>query len=187
MAIVQRKVPAQHWAVRLLPLRTLQEAQNLVNRFREGKAFRLYLQQRLHLILPVLLLMIVFGVTGAAAVLVFATSYSAWLVLPAVLLVPVVLVGSLFVQAYVLFSWLENRAIASALGQRAKRAQGESAGRVKHAFGLRAGEMPEIPWGLAGMFFFAPLALMATFTHWLALGLLGLAIVVPLTYAALDR
>jgi hypothetical protein len=187
MAIAQRKVPAQHWSVRLLPLHTLQEAQNLVNRFREGKVFRLYLQDRLHLVLPVLLLMVVIGVTGAAAVLVFATSYSGWLVLPVVLLVPVVLAGSLFVQAYVFFSWLENRAIARALGLRTKRAQGENAGRNSGAGGLNLGEAPVIPWGLIGLFFFGPLALMATFAFWIAMGLFGLALVVPLAYAKLDR
>ena len=187
MAITRRKEPALHRIVQLLPLQTLMEAQNLALRFRDGKAFRLYVQSRLWLIIPVLLLMVVIGVTGTAAFLVYATGVSGWLLLPAILLLPVILIGSLFVQAYVFFSWLENRALARALGRGAKPPQGALAVRLWKTFGLDTGAAPAIPWVLAALFFVGPLALMATFAFEVALGLLALAILVPVVYAKLDR
>lgn len=187
MAIARNKVPAQHWMVRLIPAHTLSEAVNLVHRFREGKAFRLYVQNRLRIVVPAVLLMVAIAVASAAAFMVYTTGISGWLVLPAIFLMPVVLIGSLFVQTYVFFSWLENRAISRALGRGTKSPHGVLAVWLSRNLGVDIGPAPAIPWVLVALFFIAPLAMMATFAAGFALALMGLAILLPIAYAKLDR
>ena len=188
MAMTNRKSPyMQHWIVRLLPLRTLQDAQNLVHRFQEGKALRLYVSDRMRLLMPVGLLMLVISVTCAAATMVILADTHPLLALPALLLVPVVLVGSLFVQFYVFFSWLENRALARALGHRAKRAPGALAAWLSSKFGVDMGDFPPVPWVLATIVLFAPLGMLASFAFEFALGLIVLAALAPILYARFDR
>ncbi|HZP94135.1 MAG TPA: hypothetical protein VFB20_14825 [Burkholderiales bacterium] len=187
MAKPNPKGPAQHWIVRFLPVETLKEAQNLALRFQEGKAFRLYVLGRMRLVVPVVLLILVFGVACASAIVVFLAGLSSLLVLPAILLMPFVLVGSLFVLAYVFFAWLENRALAQTLKRGAKPPQGAVAAWLSRKFGVDMGTYPPVPWILAAIFLFVPLAMLATFALGIALILIVLAILAPIVYARFDR
>lgn len=187
MPIARNKVPAQHWMVRLIPVHTLSEALNLVHRFHEGKAFRLYVQNRLRIVVPAVLLMVAIAVASAAAFMVYATGISGWLVLPAILLMPVVLIGSLFVQTYVFFSWLENRAVSRTLGRGTKPPHGALAVWLSRNLGVDIGPAPAIPWLLVALFLVAPLVMMATFAAGLALAFLCFVLLLPIMYARLDR
>ncbi|MGH8677098.1 MAG: hypothetical protein ACREUQ_01950 [Burkholderiales bacterium] len=187
MATRKRKDPAQHWIVRFLPIQTLYEAQNLVRRFQEGKAFRGYVVNRLWLVIPVGLLIFLIGIACAAAIVVFFAGAHPLLALPAIVLVPVILIGSLLVQAYVFLSWLESRAIARALGNRGKPVRGARAPWLSRKLGVDMGKLPPVPWVLAAVVVFAPMAMLASFALNIALVLIVLAILAPIIYAFFDR
>jgi len=187
MAAPSRKTSAQHWIVRLLPVQTLTEAQNLARRYQEGKALRLYVHDRKQLLIPVCLLIVVISVACAAATLVFVADVHPLAALPALLLLPVVLLGSLFVQFYVFFSWLENRALARALGRRATPAQGPVAQWMRDKLGVDMGTLPPVPWVLAAVIVFAPLTMLASFAPGFASAVIVLAILAPIVYARLDK
>lgn len=177
---------AERCVERFLAMRTFKEAQNLWHRFHEGKSFRLYLRERLRLVVPATLLIVFLAVTCAAAFVVFTTGVSGWLALPAILLMPVVLLGSLFVQSYVFFAWLENRAMAKSLRQRIRRSPATGAERRAERFRLDLGPAPSIPWVFAALFLATPLGLLATFAPAVALVLGGAVLLVPIVYARLD-
>ncbi|HWQ38015.1 MAG TPA: hypothetical protein VNM24_05280 [Burkholderiales bacterium] len=187
MPTPSQKHSTQHWIVYVLPVRTLNEAANLAGRFREGKAFRLYVLDRKRLVFPAGLLILLISALCAAAPVVFFGDLHRHLALPAVLLAPFVLVGSLFVQAYVFFSWLENRALARALGRRARPPQSAFASWFWNTTGVDLGTAPRIPWILVALFILSPLAMLASFAADVAAILVGLAILAPFVYSYFDR
>lgn len=187
MPTPSQKHSTQHWIVYLLPVRTLNEAATLAGRFREGKAFRLYLVDRKRLVFPAGLLILLISALCAAAPVVFFADMHRYLALPAVLMAPFVLVGSLFVQAYVFFSWLENRALARALGGRARPPQSGFAAWFWSKTGVDLGAAPRVPWILAAIFVFSPLAMLASFAPDVAAILVVLAILAPFAYSYFDR
>jgi hypothetical protein len=187
MAVPNRKHPAQHWIVRFLPLETLNEAQNLAHRFQEGEEFQLYVLERKRLVFPAVLVIVLISIACAAGTVVFLAGAHGLLTLLALVLAPVILIGSLFVQAYVFFSWIENRALARALRHRPKPAQGTPAARLSRKLRIEMGPFPPVPWILAAVVLFAPLAMLAYFALNVALVLIGLAILLPILYARFDR
>ena len=187
MATPNRKDPARHWIVRFLPLETLVEAQKLAHRYREGEGVQLYVLEQKWLVIPAVLLMVLISIACAAGTVVFLAGAYSLLVLPALLLAPLILVGSLFVQMYVFFYWLENRALARALGHPAKPAHGTLAAWLSNKLGVDMGKSPPVPWILAIVVLFAPLAMLAYFALNVALVLIVLAILAPILFARFDR
>lgn len=177
----------QHWIVRFLPLETLKDAQNLFHRYQEGKAFRLYVASRIWLVIPVCLLILLIAIACTAGTVVFFAETHPLLALPAIILVPVILFGSLFVLGYAFFSWLENRAMTRTLGFRAKQARGPISAWFMKKLRADMGAFPPIPWALAIVVLFLPLAMLASFAWIHALVLIVLAIVAPIVYAVFDR
>jgi len=151
---------------------TLNEAAGLFNRFREGETFRHYVEQRLRLVVPVCCLMLLVSVCAGAGVLLALGQVHRGLALAGVVLMPVVLIGSLFVQAYLFFAWLENRALALRSPPPAR---------------ASLGKLPQVPWVLASAVILIPLALLATVAWHGALVVAGLAVFAPFAYALLDR
>lgn len=187
MATPNRKNPAQHWIVRFLPLETLKEAEKLAQRFRDVEGFRLYVLERKWLVIPAMLVIILISIACAAGTVVFLAGAHGLLTLLALVLAPVILIGSLFVQMYVFFFWLENRALARALGHRAKAAQGMLAAWLSRKLDVDMGTFPPVPWILATVVLFAPLAMLAYFAFNVAIVLIVLAILAPIVYARFDR
>ena len=146
---------------------TFEEAHSLLRRAQENDAFNRYLTRRRELLMPVALAMLLVAISLAAGTVVFLGGTSSLLVLPAILLIPVVLVGSLFVQLYLFGAWLELRALAAALG---------------HGAGS-----PKVPWVLAAGLVAAPLAMLAAVSWPAALGVVVLLAASPLLYAHFDR
>lgn len=181
-----RKSPAQHWIVRFLPLRTLKNAQDLAQRFREVEGFRLYVHERTGLVVAATLVIVLISIACAVGVVVFLADRHSLLALLGILLLPVALAGSFFVMAYVFFSWIEGRALARELGHRHRPPPGESALWLSKKFGLDMSPFPPVPWFLAALVLFVPLALLAAAWLSAALAVILIGILMPVLYAKFD-
>ena len=168
-----------------LLLDPVNEALSLYRRYHEGRGFKSYVTERLALLVPVGLLMAVTSLACAAATVLYLGGTRSFLVLLAILLVPFVLVGSAFVQAYVFLFWLENRAIAKALHRRPRPA-GPISAKLLEA-GIDLGSRPPVPWALAALFLLLPLAMLWLVIPQLAFLLIALHVAVPFAFARLDR
>ncbi len=143
----------------------LAEALNLLRRFQQGEGFRLYVNRRLMLVIPCVLVFLAFSIVTTAGAVVTIGGTHTLLVLLAMVLAPFLLLGSLFVQLFVFFSWLEMRSLAH---------------------GRKAG-MPPVPWVLAATFVALPWLLLVPASLPAAALLLLLEALAPAAYAALDR
>jgi hypothetical protein len=166
-------------------LGVVQEALNLVQRFQEAEGFRAYVLGRLWAVVPIGLLMILTSLACTAATVLYLGGTRPLLVLLAMLLVPFVLVGSLFVQAYAFFSWLESRALARALHRKPR--PGPLATWLMRKLGVDMGSFPPVPWVLAAIFLLLPLAMLLMVAPKLALGLIVLLMLAPIVFARFDR
>ncbi len=147
-----------------LPTKTFEEALNLYERFQKGDMFKNYVVERKRLVIPAVLGFLLLSIACTGATIVFIAGARSLLMLPALIAAPFILLGSLFVQCYVFFSWLENRALA----------HGHAA-------------LPPVPWILAAIFLFAPLVILARVAWPAALALVVLAAVAPVLCWHLDR
>ena len=168
-----------------LLLDPVNEAMSLVRRFQEGQGFRGYVMERMALLVPIGLLMLVTSIACAAATVLYLGGTRSVLVLLAILLVPFVLLGSAFVQAYVFAAWLEGRALAKALHRKSPPA-GPITARLRKA-GIDLGSAPPVPWVLAALFLVLPLVMLALVVPKLAFALIALQVAAPFAFARLDR
>ena len=99
----------------------LTETQNLWQRFQRGGAFGIYLRDRTHLVVPVLVVFLAYSVATAAGTVITFGGTRSILVLVGLLGAPFVLIGSYYVQAIVFLFWLENRGQSSKLFRSASR------------------------------------------------------------------
>jgi hypothetical protein len=167
-------------------LGVVQDALNLVHRLQEVEGFKAYVLKRIGLVVPIAILIIVTTLACAAATVLFIGGTRSLLVLLAILLVPFVLAGSLFVQAYVFLSWLESRALAQALHRKAA-ARGRFAAWMMKNLRVDMGSLPPVPWVLAAIFLFIPFAMLLAVAPQVGLTLLLLHVVAPVAFARFDR
>jgi hypothetical protein len=163
----------------------MNEALGLARRYQQGQGFRSYVRERMNLLVPIGLLMLVVSIGCAAATVLYLGGTRPVLVLLAILLVPFILVGSFCVQAYVFASWLEGRALAKALHRRPK-AAGPITARLLKA-GIDMGAMPAVPWLLAALFVALPIAMLLAVMPGLAVLLILLLAAAPVAFARFDR
>jgi len=78
MASQDREDPVQELIRQYLPTETLSEARNLVHRFREGEAFKLYVLRRIWRVIPVGLVIVLVGLACAAATVLFFAAGGSW-------------------------------------------------------------------------------------------------------------
>ena len=161
------------------------EGVNLVRRYQEGQGFRAYVKQRGALLAPIGLLILATSIACAGALVMYLGGTRSFLVLLSMIVAPFVLLGALFVQAYIFVSWLEARALAHALHRKPRASGPVSALLLKH--GIDMGSMPPVPWVLAGLFLVLPFVMLWLVSPKLALGLVVLHIVAPVVFARLDR
>lgn len=185
MATVNQQQSTQQKVAQYVLLGALDDALNLVQRFQEGGGFKDYVLERLRLIVPIGVLMAITSIGCAAATVLYLGGTRPMLVLLSILLVPFVLLGSFFVQAYVFAFWLENRALTKALRHRPAGA-GPIAARLRKA-GINVGSVPPVPWVLAALFLLLPLAMLTMVVPWLGVLLIVLLISAPVAYVRLDR
>jgi hypothetical protein len=190
MASTVRKQPdpEQPGIGRFLGLETLTEARNLAGRLQGSDVFKHYVTRRLRMVIPAVMLFLAISVACTAATIVFvAGAHSSFLVLLALLGSPLILVGSLFVQLHVFFSWLEGRALARAYPRSARPEHGVLAAWLAKKWKADLGAAPRIPWGFTTVFLFGPLVLLTLVSLKFALALGLLAIGLPILYSRLDR
>jgi hypothetical protein len=153
-----------------IPTDALVEAWNLLGRFQKSDVFRQYVEDRLRLVIPALAVYAVLVIAAVSATAIFISGSGAGFVLPAFILAPFLLAGSLCVAAYLFFAWLEGRALRHSL----------------HHEPLH-GLMPRIPWAYVAVFLAVP-ALVLLFVWWkTALFLIALGVATPFVFARLDR
>ncbi len=168
------------------PLATIQEAANLYNRYQAGAGFRAYVRARMNLVAPAAALILLGAIAVTAGAVVSVAGARAFLMLFALLLAPFVLIGNLLVQAYLLFGWLENRAIAKGL-KHGLEPEGPVGRWLRKKLGAEVGKFPPVPWVFAAAFILLPLLLMAAAAPQLALGLVAAYAVAIVVFARLDR
>jgi hypothetical protein len=149
----------------------LHEAPNLLQRYRHGDAFRRYVQRHLPFVAVALIVFLTVSTATTAAMVVFFGGTSEFMVLTCLLLVPFVLVGSLGVQTFIFFSWLEQRALDRVAGRPPCTIQ-------EH--------LPQVPWTLAAVFIAAPFFILALVSIKVAVTLLLVFILTPVAYSLLD-
>lgn len=165
----------------------MRDALNLVHRFQEGELFRLYVIERMWLVIPAVLLMLATSLALAFGTVMTIGGTRSIMVLFSLLLAPFVLLGSLFVQGYVFLSWLEGRALARSLGHRARRARSRLAAWIEKHLDADLGSVPPVPWVLAAIFLAVPLAMLMLAAPKLAIAVIVLQALGPVAFARLDR
>jgi hypothetical protein len=179
---------AQAAIARYLPLeKTFKDALALMKRFREAQGFSDYLRRRMPMVAPAVALFAMISIACACAVVIFLADRHPMLALPGLILAPFVLLGSMFVQMFAFFSWLESRALAQALGHRVSRRQGFLSALITKKLHLDLGEAPRVPWGLAAVFLILPVALLFNVAVKAAVVLVVLAVLLPFVFARFDK
>ncbi|HUU74020.1 MAG TPA: hypothetical protein VMW70_15445 [Burkholderiales bacterium] len=172
---------------RFFLLETLYDARELLDRYRHVESFNNYISERMFIIVPALLLQFLTGIGCVMGIVTLLPDMHWALILPILLSMPVILAGSVFVQIYVFFCWIEGRSMERALGAHRKARRGAFATWMQSKLHLDIGPPPRVPWVLAALFVLAPLLSLAH--AWLpaAAVFIGLAIVMPFIYASVDR
>ena len=174
--------------LRILPstVDILTETQNLWQRFQHGDAFKRYLRDRLKLVVPALVLFVCFSVVVTAATVIYLGGTRSILVLVGLLMAPVVLVGSLFVQVFVFAQWLENRAIARATRRAPRTPKAELAATLAGLGAVVKGFPPAV-LAIGAALILVPLLFLAALSGTVAVLMLAVVAAAPFAFALLDR
>ena len=178
-----------------LPSRILQtalldpinDALAIVRRVRSNEMFQRYLRERWLHALPLVVWVAFAGLALSGGTMAFFVRANSLLALTAAIVFgPIVLVGSVLVQAYVLLSWLEGRALAKLREHRRASERGPAARWVARRFRIDLGPPPQVRWIPALAFFALPAAMLAAVAAPIAAGLAGFLIVAAIVYARRD-
>jgi hypothetical protein len=168
------------------PLATLQEAAGLYNRYQSGAGFKTYLKARMNLLAAMGVLIVLTSIACTAGAVVCLAGARAYLMLFALLLAPFILIGSLFVQWFLLFGWLENRALAKGLGHRLE-AEGPVQRWMRKQLHADMGKAPPVPWLFLAVFLLLPLLMTGSVAPKLVVALVALYLGAVVLFARLDR
>ena len=164
-------------------MHTLIEAQNLLKRYREGAAFRYYVEERMPLVLLAVVVFLGYSVATTAATIVFVGGTHGFLTFVAMVFAPILLIGTLAVLLFIFFSWLETRA----MGKGARR-PGVDLRRIRSMPALRSAvERLPVPWVFAAVFVLLPFIVTMLLSATTALALLVGASLAPALFSILDR
>ena len=169
-----------------LLLGPFEDALSLARRYREVEGFHDYISERARLVIPVLVLIGVTAVACGLVPVVALVGTSAASALAGLLLMPVMLLGSLFVLGLVFLSWLEERSLARTLGRRTGR-EHKAMRWMRKKLGADLGRPPRVPWLLAAVFVALPFAVLLNLVPVIAAVLLALLAAAPVAFARLDR
>jgi hypothetical protein len=161
------------------------EAPNLLRRYREGAAFRRYVEDRSPLVLSAVLVFLAFSIVTTATTIVFFGTKNLLLMFVAMLMAPFILGASLVVLLFVFFSWLEARSMARLAGRPAP-VHGKDTLSLP---GLRSAleQFPPVPWLFGAIFVGVPLLIAALVSPAAAAVLVTAALATPILYALFDR
>jgi len=178
-----------------LPLRILRyalldpidDARELLRRLQSNEMFQRYLRERSLHALPLAAGVVLASLALSGGAMVFIMRAGNLLALAATIVVtPLVLVGSVWVQAHVLLSWLEGRSLAKFQEHRRARDRGPIGRWVARRFRIDMGPLPRVPWIPAVVFFLLPAAMLAGVAAPVAAGLVAFQIVAAIVYARRD-
>ena len=159
----------------------------ILQRLQENDVFRSYLQERklsaLPLVVGVVVTSLAFTV-AVAALFMSANTGLALLVMLAIL--PIVLIGSLWVQAHALLSWLEERSLVKLLPSGRSRDRGPVNQWFVRRLRIDMGPPPQVPWIPALVFFLLPAAVLTHVSAPVAAGLAAFLLAAAIIYAARD-
>jgi hypothetical protein len=162
------------------------EAHALLRRLQSNEMFQSYLRERRLYALPLVAGIALVGLALAGGTIAFIVRAGALLTLLAIVLAPIVLVGSVLVQAYVLLSWLEGRSLAKLQEHRRARDRGPAARWIARRFRIDMGPAPRVPWIPALVLFVLPAAMLASVAPAIAAGLAVFQLVAAIIYARRD-
>ncbi len=187
MATVSEKHGAEHWFEKLMRLKTLRNTKSLMERLRDGTALQDYISRRWPLLAPVVFIMLLISIVCTTAIFVSTGKVHSLLMLLAIVVAPVILLGSAFVQLYAFLHWIEGRIMTRALRSRAKTGTRVRASWSKRKLGIDLGPFPPVPWVLATVTLFFPLAVLFTIAWKAVLAIVIVAVLIPVAYAVIDR
>lgn len=168
-------------------LQPIEDAVKMARRYRDVDGLREYVSERLQLVIPACVLVLVAAFAFGLTPLMLLLGTRALASLAGLLLTPLTLIGSLFVLSMLFFSWLEKRALARALGPRGKTASNKLTRWVRRKLGADLGAPPDVPWLLALIFVVVPFALLLKQAPFAAVVILVLLVAAPILFARLDR
>jgi hypothetical protein len=163
------------------------DALGLAARCRDTAGLRRYLEAQQVPVLAVGAVVLVVGLACGAGIALFLATLRTWLTLPALVLGSLAVIASVLVQLYAFFAWLEDRALAQALGRRRGPPPGPAVRWINSTFKVDIGAPPALPWPVATGVVAFPLLLLAIAAPLAALLVIVLAVAAPLAYAAAER
>src|SRR6266850_757725 len=179
--------PLQLRILRYTLLGPIDDARHILRRLQSNEAFQHYLRRRTLRALPLLVGILLTSLACSAAVVFLFFRAGILLVLAATIVVaPIVLIASFSVQAYVLLSWLEGRALAKLQEHHRPRHRGPIGQWLARSYRIDMGPLPQVPWIPALVFFLVPAAMLAQVAAPLAAGLAAFQIVAAIFYARRD-
>lgn len=187
MTIESRIELLQNPVVRLVLTDTLDDAGALLQRFQEVDSFNAYVHERMPVVLIAMLIMFFISLGCVMGIVTLLPDMHWLFVLPILLLLPIVLAGSLFVQFHVFFSWLEGRSMERALAPRHRSPRGVIGAWLQMKLNLDPGPFPSVPWIPVAIFLLAPMLMLASSWRNAAIAFILLGILMPIAYALLDR
>src|SRR3974390_2428688 len=165
----------------------IDDARSILRRLQNNEAFQHYLRKRTLRALPLVVGIVLTSLACCAAALFFFLRAGPLLALAAMIVVaPIMLIASFAVQAYVLLSWLEGRALAKLQEHRRPRHHGPTGQWLARGYGIDTGAPPQVPWIPALVFFLLPAAILVQVAAPSAAGLAALQIVAAIFYARRD-
>ena len=162
------------------------DAKRLLYRFREVDSLSFYVRRNKWLVTLAILVILLTSLASLLGIFSLLPDMHWFFVLPLLVLLPVFLAGSLFVQMFVFFSWIEGRSLARVVRRRRK-PRGPVAKWLLRKLGLDMSPFPPVPWILAVVFLFLPLGLLLHVWPLAALIVIMLGLTMPILYARFDR
>jgi hypothetical protein len=163
------------------------DARRLLFRLREVDSLNFYVRRNKWLVTCSVLVILLTSLACLLGIFTLLPDLHWFFVLPLLVLLPIFLAGSLFVQTFVFFSWIEGRSLARVLGHRRKVRRGPVAKWLWRKLRLDMSPRPPIPWLLTAVFLFLPLGLLLHVWPLAASVVIALEFGVPIVYAYLDR
>ncbi len=187
MSTVSEKHGQEHWFEKLLRFKTPRNTKSFMERLRDGTALQDYISRRWALLAPVAFIMLLISIVCTTALFISMGKVHSLLMLLAIVVAPVILLGSAFVQLYAFLHWIEARIMMRALRSRAKTGTKVRTSWSKRKLGIDLGPFPPVPWVLATITLFFPLAVLVTIAWKAVLAIIVVAVLVPVAYALIDR
>jgi hypothetical protein len=159
----------------------------LLRRSQDNREFQRYLRERWLFALPLVVGSLLSSLALTVTALTYVTGAGAFLgMLGTITVGPIVLVGSLAVQAHLLLSWIEGRSLVKLLGRRDPRPRGPIGAWLARKLRVDLRPMPQVPWVPALVFFVLPVLMLFKVATLTAVALLVFQFSAVLVFAIRD-